>query len=207
MSRIPIPFDLGRIAGKRDWTWRDMAAAIVRKLGSESWKLRMRWRRRFPSSLAVRLVGAQHVLFVCTGNIMRSPYAASFLRQQFPDCSRRTIRSAGLLPLAGRPAHDCAMKQAKKRGMDLSGHRSVSVGARDVEEADLIVAMEGVHLAMLRSRFRVDPQKLLLLGCCAPTTPVEIRDPYVADERASEEIFRQLDEAIIGMGRIMFRKT
>lgn len=89
------------------------------------------------------------LLVVCTGNICRSPLAAALLA----DAARRRlgsdapvwVDSAGLYAPAGRPATTEIRAQAKRRGVDLSAHRSTPVAAADVRDADLVLGMTVAH--------------------------------------------------------------
>src|SRR4051812_38325609 len=98
------------------------------------------------------------VLFVCTGNICRSPTAEAVLRQQAKEAGIEVhIESAG----TGRWHVGCApderaQRHAKGRGYDLSTLRARQVEPLDFERFDLIVAMDRGHLKALE---RMAPPK------------------------------------------------
>jgi protein-tyrosine-phosphatase len=66
----------------------------------------------------------QHVLFVCTGNICRSPLAASLLERALKERGLEVeVTSAGTGAWDGAPASEGAYLVGLERGLDLSGHR------------------------------------------------------------------------------------
>jgi protein-tyrosine phosphatase len=93
------------------------------------------------------------ILFVCTGNICRSPTAEavfrSLSRQQGLELR---IESAGLGDWhVGGPPDERAQHHAKQRGYDLSAQRARQVSLRDFEEFDMILAMDRSHLRSLQA--------------------------------------------------------
>ncbi|TMG80394.1 MAG: low molecular weight phosphotyrosine protein phosphatase, partial [Betaproteobacteria bacterium] len=90
----------------------------------------------------------QHVLFVCTGNICRSPLAASLLERALTERGIEvTVSSAGTGAWDGAPASEGAYLVGLERGLDLSGHRARLLTRELVERADLILTMARHHRA------------------------------------------------------------
>lgn len=89
------------------------------------------------------------VLFVCTANRIRSPLAAALFRRLAAERAVAVaVDSAGFGP-AGLPVLDRAAVVARELGLDLAGHRSRTVDAAAVHDADLVVGMEADHLLRL----------------------------------------------------------
>lgn len=87
------------------------------------------------------------ILFVCSGNILRSAFAEGCLRKVLADIGVRNvgIASAGTLGIGGSLADPAARTLALERGFDLNLHRSRGITARDLARADVIVVMEQAH--------------------------------------------------------------
>jgi protein-tyrosine phosphatase len=89
-----------------------------------------------------------NVLFVCSGNLCRSPMAAAYLRAL---AARRglhelVVDSAGTLGIEGEPATLEAIQALAEIGVDLTAHRSRGLRAADLERADYVLAMTQEHL-------------------------------------------------------------
>jgi protein-tyrosine phosphatase len=87
------------------------------------------------------------VLFVCTGNLCRSPSAAWFLAQRLHQAGPAgvAVESAGTLGTTARvPAE--LQHEAASYGLDLSDHQSRQVDAATIARADLVIGMERSHL-------------------------------------------------------------
>jgi protein-tyrosine phosphatase len=88
------------------------------------------------------------VLFVCTGNVCRSPVAQGLLRHWLdrdlvPDV---LVESAGTYAQDRLPASKLAVEVARAEGIDISRHRSRLLHRDLIEEADLVLAMEAAHV-------------------------------------------------------------
>lgn len=89
-----------------------------------------------------------HVLFVCTGNICRSPLAEGMLRHWLARdlVSGVEVSSAGTYANDGAPASAHGVTVAGENGFDTSGHEARLVHKAILEKADLILAMEVDHI-------------------------------------------------------------
>ena len=94
------------------------------------------------------------ILFVCTGNICRSPTADGVFRhlvQAAGLADRIASDSCGLIDYhAGEPPDPRAVRAAARRGIDLTGLRARKLGAGDFERFDLLLAMDQGHFAQSR---------------------------------------------------------
>lgn len=120
------------------------------------------------------------ILFVCTGNICRSPMAAGLLRDRLAEeglDSRHRVASAGVWALDGRPAAENAVTVMRERGIDISDHVAQTIRAEHVAEADLILVMSREHETMIRNTWPQYAWKVRRLSEMAGKRK-DIDDPY-----------------------------
>jgi protein-tyrosine phosphatase len=119
-----------------------------------------------------------NVLFVCTGNICRTPMAAAIARDALGTGAVIDVSSAGTYAIVGSSPTADAIAVAAEHGLSLDGHRARQLTPELVAAADLVVGMEREHVAFARR-----------LGAANATTlGVPVRDPY-------------------GLGRAAYRET
>lgn len=122
------------------------------------------------------------VLFVCLGNICRSPMAEAIFRhlvQEAGLAGQIEVDSAGLGHWhAGEPPHRGTRAKLEEKGIDYTGIRARQVRGRELAEWDYIVAMDEENLAGLR-RLGAPPEKVRLLLDYAPEVAArEVPDPW-----------------------------
>jgi protein-tyrosine phosphatase len=134
------------------------------------------------------------VLFVCLGNICRSPTAEGVLRalaaREAPEL-RLEIDSAGTADYhIGAPPDPRSRRAALKRGIDIGGLRARQVSEGDFQRFDLILAMDRQNLRELRALRPGDARtRLKLFLDYAPQLHLaDVPDPYYGDEAAFEEV-------------------
>jgi protein-tyrosine phosphatase len=152
------------------------------------------------------------ILFVCMGNICRSPSAEAVFRRllqtRAPELSIE-IDSAGTHGYhVGDPPDHRTVAAALRRGIDLSRRRARTVRASDFDYYDLILAMDEENLAELQ---RMAPparrQRLRLVMEYAPAAVSRaVPDPYYGGAQGFEDVLDLLEEAAEGLLRELLAK-
>ena len=145
------------------------------------------------------------VLFVCTGNICRSPTAEGIFRKLVADAgmsAKILVDSAGTHSYhIGEPPDPRARDSAADRGYDLSGLRARRVERPDFERFDLIVAMDRGHLAILsRMAEPSAAHKLkLMMSYAREFKEDDVPDPYYGGPKEFERVLDMLEDAARGL--------
>ena len=140
---------------------------------------------------------ARKILFVCTGNICRSPTAEGVLRQLAKKTNVQVhVESAGTHDYHVGDCPDArAQKHALQRGYDLSAQRARQVRKRDFEEFDLIVAMDRGHLHILQRNCPPQHQGKLRMLVAGHDVP----DPYYGGPEGFEQVLDMVEAACLGL--------
>lgn len=145
------------------------------------------------------------VLFVCLGNICRSPTAEGVFRHVVERAGlkdRIEIDSAGTHAYhIGDPPDLRSQEAARRRGIDLSSLRGRKATAEDIERFDYILAMDAENLANLQAICPVGlEEKVRLFLEFAPNRPErEVPDPYFGGESGFERVLDMIEEAAHGL--------
>ena len=142
------------------------------------------------------------VLFVCTGNICRSPMAEGLLREILADRlkSKVIVSSAGTHANEGQKAEPQAIIAAQEAGADISDHRARPVAPDLIEQNDLILVMEKLHAIAIKSMLPDKENRVRMVGEYNPTgNIVEIPDPYGADLAQYRKSLNLLQECLVSV--------
>ena len=145
------------------------------------------------------------VLFVCMGNICRSPTADAVFRhvalEHAPDLELE-IDSAGTHGYhIGEPPDPRSVEAAARRGLDISNLRARMVEVVDFERFDLIVAMDRHNREVLLQRAPRGARDRIRLFLEFVTDPIleEVPDPYYGGPTGFEQVLDLVEEASLGL--------
>jgi protein-tyrosine phosphatase len=146
---------------------------------------------------------AKRLLFVCTGNICRSPLAEAIFRRRAEQAGRGSeleADSAGTHGYhEGEPADPRARRVGAARGVAVTSIAR-EVRRSDFERFDLILAMDGGHLRELRGRCPVPLRdRIRLMREFGEPPGGDVPDPYYSGDEAFEELFDLLDGCCRGL--------
>ena len=137
---------------------------------------------------------AKNILFVCKGNICRSPFAEKYSRSVFPE--NIYIFSCGYIRQDGRESPPEAISTAKKFGVDLSDHRAHFITEEMMLNADLVIVFDEPNLRMLLQRFPEFKRKIWFLSEICPDIPLDIEDPFRKDCETYEKVYSAIASCI-----------
>ena len=146
---------------------------------------------------AVRTV--KSVLFVCTGNICRSPIAEGLFRRLIGNRKDIEVLSAGVHAVRGQPPSLYAVQVCAEEGVNISDLRSQPLTAALVDRATHIFAMTGAHLETIQTLFPQGAEKSFLLREFEePGTTVwrDVPDPIGLGREVYEDCARIISNAL-----------
>ena len=155
------------------------------------------------------------VLFVCMGNICRSPMAegafAKALDNYDSDISASfTLASAGTIGYhVGNPPDPRAIEVAKRRGIDISAQRSRKVSATDFDTFDYIMAMDKENLSDLISSSPTHSKAeiALFLDYAKGASTQEVPDPYYGGDAGFDHCLDLIEDAAEGLLEHLLNKA
>jgi protein-tyrosine phosphatase len=155
------------------------------------------------------------LLFVCKGNICRSPFAEHLVSklQREGTIASMKVGSAGLHVSKPIASPDDAVQAALRFGVNLESHRSQSISLELVEAYDMVIAMEAWQYAVLRSSYQHHHEKLFLLPLLDSTEQAQhrgyaafnIQDPYGCPPSAFDRCFERISRCIEGAFKVTGR--
>jgi glycine hydroxymethyltransferase len=141
----------------------------------------------------------KNVLFICTGNICRSPIAEGLFRRLIGNRKDIEVASAGVHAVRGQPPSLYAVQVCVEKGTDISGLRSQPLTTTLVDQATHIFAMTGAHLETIQTLFPLAAEKTFLLREFEePGTTVwrEVPDPIGLGREVYEHCARVIKNAL-----------
>jgi protein-tyrosine phosphatase len=165
--------------------------------------------KREPLTMAMNT----RVLFVCMGNICRSPMAEGVFRHMIRQAGLDDVvkvESAGTHAFhAGEAPDKRAQSTAAKRGYDISDLRARQVEDIDFDRFDLILAMDWDNLSMLQ---QTGPKKAhhklqLLMRFATEHESATIPDPYYGAQQGFDQSLDFIEDACAGLLEVARRRA
>lgn len=128
------------------------------------------------------------LVFICHGNICRSPYACVRARGFGIDSV-----SFGLAAADGAVADECASRNALRRGVNLTLHRSARLRPKLLEKGDLVVVFEPQQLIEVRLLGATNLAGVTLMGVWDRPVYPHIHDPFGSSDRYFQRCFSTID--------------
>ena len=174
---------------------------VKRRLIDAAW----RWRGRGLANPPLPAGPIRDVLFLCQGNICRSPFAAVRAQQLLDAAGASGIRcrSGGLKASQSPVSPPDAVAAASAYGVDLGRHAAADTTPEALAAADVIVVMEVAHLERVRRRAPHRADRVHLLALDDPDRRryggrerVNLLDPFGHDGAAFVHCYRRIDAAL-----------
>jgi protein-tyrosine-phosphatase/predicted ATP-grasp superfamily ATP-dependent carboligase len=163
-----------------------------------------RTRRRDRAALraALREAGGGDftIVFVCQGNICRSPFAAAILDARTTS-GRPKLRaaSAGMLPRNGAVSPSEAITAALEARVKLAAHRSLHLSREMAESASVLAVFDEKNLDWLRNRYPGLATPVVRLGSFGGARELDIADPVGRDAATFRDRYARIAAAIDGL--------
>lgn len=135
-----------------------------------------------------------NLLYVCYGNICRSPFAEKFTKQMVGP--EHTIKSAGFHEREGRKSPITAKKVASEFGVSLWHHKSKVINQELVDWADKIIVMDQYHTAELDNLFGVIPNSVDYLLDYHPSIGGGLDDPYDKGYDKFQDCYQKIADSV-----------
>jgi protein-tyrosine phosphatase len=143
------------------------------------------------------------ILFVCTGNICRSPAAQYLAARLARDAGLPvTAASAGVEAEIGQGMTPGAVRALASRGVRGARHVARQLDAPMLAEADEVYALTEGHASVIKARFPAHAAKVAVLRAAAGLPDADVDDPYGESDAVYEACTARIEEAL----RILIRR-
>ena len=171
-------FRVDEYGGTRSWL-AHLHASAADALGRYGAQERVEWSR------------VQRLVFVCKGNICRSPYAEFKAR-----ALGMPAVSMGLDALAGSRADSAAIAAASRRGIEIAHHRSTRFAADLVGPADLVLGFEPWHVQAIATRLAGTATPSALVGLWSTPRRPDLGDPHTRSAEYYDICYQLIDSSL-----------
>ena len=144
----------------------------------------------------------KRLVFVCQGNICRSPFGHYIARKTIDGIP---VASIGLSTTTGLDAFDMAIDVARDYAIDMSTHKTTDIGDFDIRDGDLFLVMEDRHIEPLLSATLGRDVQIGLLGLwCRPRLAL-LYDPHRLSRSYFAACYGRIREAVTRIGAELAR--
>jgi L-threonylcarbamoyladenylate synthase len=164
-NRIDLIVDAGKISSLKGSTVIDLSSDPPTLLREGDVSLK-ETERKLNLRLSTNFSGKYLIMFVCSGNVCRSPMAQGILKKLLEGegvLDKVDVISSGTLKLVEAPANIHTLEVANEHGVDLDEHLSQHVNAVLMREANIVIALAQNHIKYLRAKFPNLGKKVVLL--------------------------------------------
>jgi protein-tyrosine phosphatase len=164
-NRIDLIVDAGKISSLKGSTVIDLSSDPPTLLREGDVSLK-ETERKLNLRLSTNFSGKYLIMFVCSGNVCRSPMAQGILKKLLEGegvLDKVDVISSGTLKLVEAPANIHTLEVASEHGVDLDEHLSQHVNAVLMREANIVIALAQNHIKYLRAKFPNLGKKVVLL--------------------------------------------
>lgn len=175
---------------------RTVRAAFELETRTEAWRRSQRRKLR-------RLLDANpRMLFVCRGNICRSPFAERYARRKLDEAGLTSIEtaSAGSYPVLSRPSPEAARQVGRELGVPLEDHRSTVLDLGITSWPGAILCMDRDNAEDLRLEFPDSGPRIFYLGAFDRTARrLFIDDPWNKPADEFRKVYAEIASSIDGL--------